>query len=443
MAKPKFYLEPRPTPNNAQAINMFYSFAGQRLQYYTGVRIDVNYYRKECNDSNTIPPIKTTAPNATIFNQRLKNIATDAIKIVNEAKGKNLNIKYVTAQLDLIYKPKQAEPEPEKPFEHNFISFFEQLLKDTQSGKRLISQGKNVGKKYTLNSIKNYSTALVAVKRYLDFEGIKLLPLNEVNKDFYESFRNFCYDVEKKEVSTFAGYVKRIKSVMFESGTTTFKIKEFQTPFYEADTIYLTLAEIDKLANLDLKDGTKNITRHLNNKAEQISYTTLNKTRDIFLIGAYSGLRFCDINALEPQSIDGNFIKVKQIKTGGRITIPIMSRLRPILDKYPNELPTLSNQKFNDYIKEVGKLAGLTEMRTVKNFKGNTYNETQSPLYALITSHCCRRSYATNMFKAGVPPMLIMSATGHKTETSFLKYIRANNEDKANLLAETLTKLGL
>lgn len=111
--------------------------------------------------------------------------------------------------------------------------------------------------------------------------------------------------------------------------------------------------------------------------------------------------------------------------------------------KYPNELPTISNQKFNDYIKHVAELAGLTQEQTMTNTKGNKPNNYKAPLYTLISSHSCRRSYATNMFKAGVPPMLIMSATRHKTESSFLKYIRATNEDKANLLAETFKKLGL
>lgn len=60
MAKPKFYLEPRITATGDQAINMFYSFAGQRLQYYTGIRINPKYFRPECNKSDVIQPLKTT-----------------------------------------------------------------------------------------------------------------------------------------------------------------------------------------------------------------------------------------------------------------------------------------------------------------------------------------------------------------------------------------------
>lgn len=47
------------------------------------------------------------------------------------------------------------------------------------------------------------------------------------------------------------------------------------------------------------------------------------------------------------------------------------------------------------------------------------------------------------MFKVRIPTLLIMSATGHKTEKSFLKYIRATNEDKSRLLADWMDKLGI
>lgn len=460
MAKPKFYLEPRPTPNGKQAINMFYSFGGKRLQYYTGIRIDIKYFRPECNASDTIKPIKTIAPFASQYNAKLEAIAADAVTIVTKAKGENLNVKYVREQLDHIHKPKENEPEASSEFQHNLISYFEQLIEDSKTGKRLISaSGKSNGKRYSLNTIKNYGITTAALKRYMNYKFIVTLPFEAINKEFYSDFRYFCYDIEQKEPSTFGSYIKDIKTVMSESKAVNFDTKSFVMPAYEADTIYLTVDQIDKIALLDLSDKSKFVTRQIikrdkRGKAilksgdlayrdEQIGYSTLDKARDLFLIGSYSGLRFGNFSKLDIQSIEGDFIKIKQIKTGDRVTIPIMSKLRPVLDKYPETLPTMTNQKFNDYIKIVGQLSELTDLKEVKNFKGNMENKTTLPLYQLITSHCCRRSYATNMFKAGIPPMLIMSATGHKTESSFLKYIRANNEDKANLLAIALQKLGL
>lgn len=456
MAKPKFYLEPRPAigkkktdnenpENDVQAINMFYSFNGQRLQYYTGVRIEIKYFRPECNKSDKIRPIKSVAPYAQQNNCKLSDMAADVVSIVSKAKGEELSVRYVREQLDLIYKHKiePALPKAEPEVKHNFITFFEQVLSDTISGKRLISIGKNNGSRYTRNAYKNYGITLSAIKRYMKYMGIAELPLEAINKGFYEDFRFYCYNIENKEKSTFGGYIKDIKTVMSESNTPGFKTKDFIIPAYEADTLYLTVDQINKITDLDLSDKTKFHTYTKGNEVFKIGYPTLDRVRDLFLIGCYTGLRFSDFSTLDPQNIEGNFIKIKQIKTGSRVTIPVMSKLRPVLNKYPDSLPTISNQKFNDYIKFVAELAGLTETRKVTDTKGNTENENIYPLYELVTSHCCRRSYATNMFKAGVPPMLIMSATGHKTETSFLKYIRANNDDKAKLLAETLQKLGL
>lgn len=457
MAKPKFYLEPRPTPNGKQAINMFYSFGGKRLQYYTGIRIDIKYFRPECNSSDTIKPVKSTAPYAAQYNAKLESIALDAVTIVSSTKAENLTVKYVRQELDELHKAKTIETVQAPETNHDFISFFKQLIDDSKTGKRLISSGKSNGSRYSYNAIKNYAVTLAAVRRYMDYKNLKSISFEAINKAFYDDFRFFCYNVESKEKSTFGVYIKDIKTVMNESNAPGFDRKEFVSPAYEADTLYLTMDQINKIAALDLGDYTKYYTREgtlrprktnakskgAQPKDERIGFETLDKVRDLFLIGAYTGLRFSDFSSLDLKSIEGSFIKIKQTKTGDRITIPIMSKLRPVLNKYPEALPSISNQNFNDYIKVVAKLAGLTEDREVKNSKGNTENKTTSPLYQLISSHACRRSYATNMFKAGIPPMLIMSATGHKTESSFLKYIRANNDDKAQLLAQALHKLGL
>ena len=457
MAKPKFYLEPRPAsekkekdekinPEDAvQAINMFYSFNGQRLQYYTGVRVAIKYFRPECNTSDNIKPIKSIAPNAAHYNKRLANLASDVVSIYNGAKGENLTVKYLREQLDLIYKHKEVKAEPiaKVAIEYNLISLFEKVIEDTKSGKRLISTGKNIGSRYTRNAFKSYGVTLSAIKRYKEYMGIDVLSLDSINKEFYEDFRFYCYNIENKEKSTFGCYVKDIKTVMGESKNPGFNTKDFILPSYEADTLYLTNEQISCIAAVDFSDYSKFYIGKKGEEIVKVGYQTLDKVRDLFLIGCYTGLRFSDFSTLDTQSIDGNFIKIKQIKTGSRVTIPIMSKLRPVLDKYPERLPTISNQKFNDYIKIVAEIAGLKEERTKTDFKGNNENQTVYRLYELVTSHCCRRSYATNMFRAGVPPMLIMSATGHKTESSFLKYIRANNDDKAKLLAETLQKLGL
>lgn len=456
MALPKFYLEPRKSKDDQAktlklAINMFYSFYGERLQYYTGIRIDPKFYKagtatKPTDKSDVNKLISDSAPYASFIKSNLKQIALDAQQITNTAKANRIPVtkEYVRAELDKIHKHKsEAQKEHPEVDNNDFISVFERLVNEKKDGTRLVISGKNQGKRFTPNSTKNYTTTLSAVKRYLQHRKIKVLTLDNVNKLFYDDFKRYCFDIEQKEVSTFAGYVKDIKSTMAEVAPDTFKANEFVKPGYEADTIYLNDEQIDRIASLDLSDTSKSVVNNKGGIDLKVSYATLDRVRDLALVGFFTGLRFSDFSNLDLQSIEGNFIKLKQIKTGSRVTIPIMSKLRPVLAKYPDGLPTISNQKFNDWIKIISKMAGLTELKTITTYKGNIQNKVTHPLYELVSSHCCRRSYATNMFNKGVPTLLIMNSTGHKTEAAFLKYIRATNEDKAILMAEAMQKLGL
>ena len=450
MAKPNFYLDTAISAKGTQAVKMLYSFNGQRLKYHTQVNVKAAFFQAKCNSSNA-SPIKSIAPFGEQHNERLRDIELDAVKIVTATKGDQLTVAYVREQLDLIYKLKPEEPQAlPDPVETSFIKYFEQSIQDFKTGKKCMTVGKKKGKRYGERAIKNYGITLSVMNRYLENRGLKGLEFSDVNKEFYADFMSFCYNVEQKEVSTFGSYIKCIKTVMAESGK-PFVTKDFYCPDGEADKVYLTTEQIDLIAALDLSDAKMYVEKETISKGikkiSKIFYPTLDKVRDQFLVGAYTGLRLSDLNRLELNNIqkvkNNYYIKIKQQKTGNNVVIPIMSKLTPVLAKYPNVLPSISGQKFNVYIKEIAKLAGLTELRTIKNTKGNIDNETTHPLYALISSHTCRRSYATNMFKAGVPSMLIMSATGHKSEQNFLVYIRATDETKAALLANHLKELGL
>lgn len=491
MALPAFYLVPRKTKSGLQQINLFFWFNGSRLQYYTGVRIDPMYYltkkmvsKKDANgkvtkDKELIDTdrskvddiISEAAPGVHHIKSRLNRISQRvlALKDKAEANGIALTKRYLTEGLDEIFKKKEevVSEKVVKPF----TEFFADLIKEMDEGKRTIKKGKNAGREYTYNARKNYKSTLAAINRYIKYisseKKIKQLHFSDINIDFYNKFSEFCYSAEEnKEVSTLASYVKDIKSVMdaaYERGLQTengHKGSDFVMPSYEADTIYLTLEQIDLIAQLALSDKSKVVTHQVPKRDkfkknvydssghqimvdEKVSYTTLDKCRDLSLIGFYTGLRYGNFSNLDLKSIEGGFIKVKQVKTGARVSVPIMQKLLPVLAKYPNELPTLSNAKFNIYIKLVAKLAGLDELREIKNYRGGKVSTEMKPLYTLVSSHTCRRSYATNMFKLAIPAMLIMSSTGHSSEKSFLKYIRASNEDKAILMAEQMRKLGL
>ena len=96
----------------------------------------------------------------------------------------------------------------------------------------------------------------------------------------------------------------------------------------------------------------------------------------------------------------------------------------------------LSNQKMNEYLKELCDLAGFDTIIEVNEFIAGRHIKTTKQKKELISSHTARRSFATNAYKAGMPVTDIMKFTGHATVASFMKYIRLTNEETAVKLAD-------
>src|SRR5690606_22263202 len=105
--------------------------------------------------------------------------------------------------------------------------------------------------------------------------------------------------------------------------------------------------------------------------------------------------------------------------TRERVTIPVSSRLKLILEKYDNNLPTLKFKglhSYNHWLKKIMQIVGFNEQVTIKDSQGGKITAKTVPFYSLVSSHTARRTFATIMFLSGVPSLLIMAVTGHKTE---------------------------
>ncbi|MFT3884650.1 MAG: tyrosine-type recombinase/integrase [Flavobacteriales bacterium] len=157
-------------------------------------------------------------------------------------------------------------------------------------------------------------------------------------------------------------------------------------------------------------------------------------------MGAWTGLRFGDLNTLQPEEIQGADITRHMDKTGGKVVVPINEVVRAILAKYADEggmPPALSNQKMNDYLKEACRMVPSlrTEVPLVLTIGGERVRQKIAKC-ELVTTHTARRSFASNMYLKGVPARTIMAITGHKTEQAFLSYIRLSPEEHANILRQ-------
>jgi integrase len=243
--------------------------------------------------------------------------------------------------------------------------------------------------------------------------------------DFYEDFMRYCLD-KKLSNNTIGGYIKNIKVFMneaFDRKLTTnieFKNRRFKTLEEDSDSIYLSTSDIDRLYRLDLKSNQR-----------------LDKVRDIFIIGCSTGLRYSDLLTISEKNLIefDTKLKLRTEKTGETVIIPVNKYFRAILKKY-NGFPdySISNQKMNLYLKELGELSEINEKVLISTTSGGQKVSESFEKYKLITVHTARRSFATNAYLSNVPSISIMKITGHRTERAFLKYIKISQEDNANKL---------
>ena len=225
--------------------------------------------------------------------------------------------------------------------------------------------------------------------------------------------------------NTIGKHIQIIKLVLHEAtdrGLNTnlsFKSKRFVTIREESDSIFLSETEISELEALDLSSNKR-----------------LENVRDLFLIGCCTGLRYSDYSILQPEQIKNGFIEITQTKTGQRVTIPVHSTVERIIAKYNGVMPrSLSNQKTNQYLKEIGEqLPSLNKSESITFTKGGLKVIENCMKWELLTSHTARRSFATNQYLAGFPTITIMAITGHRTERSFMRYIKLSSNEHANLL---------
>lgn len=168
---------------------------------------------------------------------------------------------------------------------------------------------------------------------------------------------------------------------------------------------------------------------------------SLENARDNLIIGLWTGLRVSDfLTHLKTENIKDGFIEIKTQKTGTWVSIPIHPQVQFILDKRFGCLPRkISDQKFNQYIKNIGQICDFDEKilgaiievdkkTKVKRKKVGMYKK-----YLLMTSHICRRSFATNLFSK-IPNSDICALGGWKTEDMMLKYIKKTKRDSALVL---------
>lgn len=320
----------------------------------------------------------------------------------------------------------KADAQKAKP---TFLQFYEQFVAGIKNGTIKSHKGTNCSER----TCTNYRQGLNRFKEFCATIG-SAPDWDDINVDFLNAYctflqargGNLAYGTNTLHKR--AAEIKHILRKGFERGytnNTAHSQKEFGVAEIEVDSVYLTRRELQMISDLDLSG-----------KAPGYAIA-----RDIFMVGVWTGQRVSDYNNIKTTDIKTDdkgrtFIDFKQKKTGVKVRVPANAQLRAILAKYNNNIPRLTDQVLNRYLKDICRWAGIDEPVTITTTKGGVEQEQELPKWALVHSHTARRTFCTLAYLEGVDIYDIMKISGHQSVNMLKKYIRAAELEMSVKLAE-------
>jgi integrase len=310
----------------------------------------------------------------------------------------------------------EAENEPKK-LNTDFITVFDEFVKEC--GKQNNWTDSTYEKfAATKNHLKDFDSTL----SFESFDESKLTDYVDYLRD-KKDMRNSTIG---KQIGFLKWFLRWSSKKGYNQNTAydAFKPKLKNTP---KKVIFLTWKELTKLREYQIPE-TKQY---------------LERVRDVFLFCCFTGLRYSDVHNLRSSDIKPEHIEVTTIKTADSLIIDLNNHSKAILEKYKDvhfeehkALPVISNQRMNDYLKELAELAGIDELVGETYYKGNERIDTVTPKYALLGTHAGRRTFICNALSLGIPAQVVMKWTGHSDYKAMKPYIDVADDIKANAMSK-------
>lgn len=324
------------------------------------------------------------------------------------------------AILKFFNRPKhEAEDKKASAAKTYFTDFCKQwTVENFDTGK-----WKNVKTKEPLakKSVLHYKSTLDKLIEFEKHTGEKIRN-KSVDIDFCEAFKEYLADVGNYSQNYISKNLDRIKFFCARAEENNieinkaFKSKMFSAPSEKTYDPYLNEQEIKSIFELDLSE-------------EPI----LDRCRDWFIIGLHTGLRVSDFLRLSEHNFENGMITIQNQKTRAFVTVPVHERVEATLKKRNGKLPpkTLSTH-LNENVKKICARAGINQMIEASILNPETKRKEKGlyPKYKAVSSHICRRSFATNHY-GKIPTSTIMKIGGWTTESAFLKYIKKSSVETA------------
>lgn len=405
-------------------ISMRLTFNSTRINFSTGFRIDASKWDEQ--------------------KQRVKNGCTN--KAMQSAAEINTVLNQYEAELHSIFKKFETldtmptKDQVKEAFNRMHLSESAkeegaaQLEQEEKKAKRprpsdvmreFISENETINQ-WTWGTIEKFNAI---ENHFKDFNA--RLTLDEYDKAHLAKFVQFLIDKKDMRNSTVKkqlGYLKWFFRWCQEKGYCncgdyqSFDPKLKTTP---KKVIFLDEHELEQLETYEIPENKK----------------YLERVRDVFLFCCYSSLRYSDVYNLKRSDIQSNKMLITTIKTHDDLAIELNKTTTALLKKYADcdfpdnkALPVITNQKMNDYLKELCELAGIDTPISEVFYKGGVRHEITTPKYALMSTHAGRRTFICKALSMNIPPEVVMKWTGHSDYKAMKPYIAVADKVKADAM---------
>ncbi|MBT6838078.1 MAG: site-specific integrase [Bacteroidetes bacterium] len=407
--KVKFYIRATEKTKIAKIYIRFYNGLQFDLKAKTDYQIEPKFWNSSKNELRRLVDFSDFDK----FQKKLNKLESLVIESYEaETNKENINLDWLKNVLDKHFNPdKYHEPKTLFEFVQHFID---------NSHKRL---NQKTGEPVCYKMRREYSVTFDYLKKFA--KKYKEPDFVDIDLEFYQDFiaflrkNNLATNTIGKKIQTLKIFLNEAKEQELNPYN-KYKSKKFSTLSEKTDNIYLNESELTQFYEYDFSDKPR-----------------LERVRDTFIFGCWIGQRYSDWSSVSKDNIKGDFLELTQHKTGEKVVIPLHFTTKEILLKYDGKLPKLiTNQKFNDYLKEAARIVGIESKHEKKKMSNGRQITKHVPKYELMGSHTARRSFCTNNYLKGIPTITIMSVSGHASESSFLGYIKADKKEHATKMLE-------
>ena len=399
-------------------IRMRVNFASKRIEFTTGYRIDAAKWDadKQRVKNGCSNKLKQAASE---INVSLLGYYTEIQDIFKKFEVEEImpTQEQIKEAFNALHKPIEEEVKPRKSTPNAFYKVFDEFVRDC-------------GRKndWTDSTYEKFA----AVKNHLmNFrDGLTFDFFDEKGLNDYVTYLRDVKEMRNSTIGKQLSFLKWFLRWAFKKGVHQNNAYDSYKPKLKSTQkkiIFLTWEELNKLREFEMPAAKQ----------------ALDRARDVFLFQCFTGLRYSDVFNLRRSDIKGDHIEVTTVKTSDSLIIELNKHSKAILDKYKDVafeddkvLPVITNQKMNDYLKELAELAGINEPVRQTYYRGNERIDEVTPKYALLGIHAGRRTFICNALALGIPPQVVMKWTGHSDYKAMKPYIDIADDIKANAMSK-------